>query len=260
MAKIDSLLKTAKKVRFGDLYLDPNNPRLPEFISPGYEDVDDLFDKEAQKKLEELLMRGEDFQKLVESVVGAGWMAVDNIITWEHPKRKGKFLVVEGNRRVTALRALRRKRDEEKENLKDLKETFPKPKGDEKGAIAQQETLVENLQEIVNDTENLLVLPLHCPDPLKISETLMRVLAVRHINGAKTWGAYAQDQFMFVRYQQLFEDLHGDIELFLDQNLINTVAQETSVSAAKCKQTIRGIKAFENFKAGCDFEAAYFFS
>ena len=45
------------------------------------------------------------------------------------------------------------------------------------------------------------------------------------------------------------EEKYGEVELLLDQELINVVAKDCSVGAAKCKQTLRGIRAFEHFKA-----------
>ena len=241
------LLKETIKVKLKDLYLDPNNPRLPQFHSPGYDSVKDLFDSETQLKLEEMLSLT-NLKELGDSIVGTQWLAIDSIIVWEHPDAEGKYVVVEGNRRTATLRDIRKRLAVEEEKLKKQKARKNLNK-DQQKVLEEQEKIVDALRVVVASTEEVEVKPLNCPDPLKVQELLMRVLAVRHITGAKEWGAYAQDVFMYVYYDQLFEEKHGDVELFLDQELINVVAKDCSVGAAKCKQTLRGIRAFEHFKA-----------
>ena len=245
--KLTTLINNSISVKLGDLYLDPNNPRLPQFPAPGYESVEDLFDSETQLRLDELLSTA-NIKELGDSIVGTGWLPIDGIIVWEHPDAEGKYVVVEGNRRTATLWDMRKRLSVEEEKLKKQK-ARKNLNRDQQKVLKEQEEIVEQLQEIVKSTEELDVIPLNCPDPSKVQELLMRVLAVRHITGAKEWGAYAQDVFMYVYYEQLFEEKYGEVELLLDQELINVVAKECSVGAAKCKQTLRGIRAFEHFKA-----------
>ena len=245
--KLKQLINNPINVKLDDLYLDPNNPRLPQFHAPGYESVEDLFDSETQLKLEEMLSK-ENLKELADSIEGTGWLPVDGIIVWEHPDAKGKYVVVEGNRRTATLRYMRKRLSVEEEKLKKQKARKNLNK-DQQKVLEEQEEIVDDLRDVVAVTEKVDVVPLNCPEPLKVQELLMRVLAVRHITSAREWGAYAQDVFMFVYYDQLFEEKHGDVELFLDQELINVVAKDCSVGAGKCKQTLRGIRAFEHFKA-----------
>ena len=54
MEILTQMLGEAKTVNFEELYLDPNNPRLPQLDNPGYANADELFDKDA-KRLQMLL-------------------------------------------------------------------------------------------------------------------------------------------------------------------------------------------------------------
>ena len=44
---------------------------------------------------------------LERSIVSQGWIPTDTIIVWEHPKKKGHYIVVEGNTRTVVLRRVR---------------------------------------------------------------------------------------------------------------------------------------------------------
>lgn len=242
-----SLLGGGKCVSFDRLYLDPNNPRTPGGHSTGYEDHQKLFDDKLQEKLVELLL-AQQLDSLMDSFMGSGWMPVDRPIVWEHPEVRGKYVVVEGNRRLATLRMLRKELEKQKAKFEKLKK-IAGPNPDQKIALLDKKAEVEKLKLLCKKTDEIEVVPLVCEDPEAVQEKLMRVLAVRHINGAKEWGAYAQDQWMFTRYTQLFEDSFPDKEIALEQELVNQVAAEASVGKGRSKQTIRAIRAFNKFKA-----------
>ena len=254
--KLKQLINNPINVKLDDLYLDPNNPRLPQFHAPGYESVEDLFDSETQLKLEEMLSTHK-LKELADSIEGTGWLPIDAILVWEHPDAEGKYVVLEGNRRTATLRYMRKRLSVEEEKLKKQKARKNLNK-DQQKVLEEQEEIVGHLREVVAITEKVDVLPLNCPEPLKVQELLMRVLAMRMITGARKWGTYAEDLFMVNCYERLFEEKYGDEELFIDKELINVLVKYLSadglpsfpsVGAAKCKQTIRAIRAFEHFKA-----------
>ena len=115
-----SLLGDGMSISFDQLYLDPNNPRTPGDHSTGYEDHKTLFDKELQDTLFELLLP-QQLGLLMDSFRGSGWMPVDRLIVWQHPKVKNKYVVVEGNRRLATLRMLRKELQNEEAKLEKLK-------------------------------------------------------------------------------------------------------------------------------------------
>ena len=95
-------------VSLGNLYLDPNNFRFAD--NPEYRRVDDedVFDAEVQR-LTQTLVAGksqEHIQDLIASIKENGWLDIDPILV--EKRQSGKFLVVEGNRRVATLKHLQR--------------------------------------------------------------------------------------------------------------------------------------------------------
>ena len=100
-------LRSPKDVDFHSLYLDVNNPRLAPDLDDlsGYEDAGPLFDDAKQLKLQESIVNGNNAIKdLIDAILGQGWMAIDAIVVYQPPGNPGKYVVVEGNRRLTALR------------------------------------------------------------------------------------------------------------------------------------------------------------
>jgi len=172
---------------------------------------------------------------------------------WQHPKVKNKYVVVEGNRRLATLRMLRKELQNEEAKLEKLKKKANSDP-DRKTALMEKTAEVEKLRSLCSATDKIEVVPIICSKPKEVEEKLMRVLAVRHINGAKEWGAYAQDQWMYTRYVQLFEDRNPGEDIALEQELVNQVAAEASVGKGSAKRTIRAIRAFNRFKANWDVE------
>src|SRR5438105_3870757 len=94
-------------VPFDKLYLDPNNPRIARGEQPGYEHPTAIFDPGVQERLEKAVAEAYKVGDLEDRIVTQGWLPIDRIIVWEHPAKKGHFIVVEGNTRTTVLRRLR---------------------------------------------------------------------------------------------------------------------------------------------------------
>lgn len=89
---------------------------------------------------------------LEESILTHGWVPIDSIIVWEHPDRPGYYVVVEGNTRTVALRALRGERlERERKKLEKVKKSRF---GEE---VKVQEETVRRLEEIVEKTSMLRV-------------------------------------------------------------------------------------------------------
>src|SRR3972149_3290144 len=100
------------------LCLDPNTPRLAATEKPGYADPNKLFDDDVQIQLEIRMRRSyKGIKNLMGSILGMGWIPVDAMLVWEHPKAKGQYVVVEGNARTTALRMIQREHQRELNRL-----------------------------------------------------------------------------------------------------------------------------------------------
>lgn len=242
-------LRDSKKVPIGDLFPDPNNPRLALEEAPGYVDASALFDEALRKRILDEI--GEDaygVADLVSTIAGQGWMPIDNILVWRHPDAPGKWVVVEGNRRLVSLNRLRS--SELDRAGKKLTRIKARPTAYPKSELDAAEEHLRRIEQVVADTDTLDVVPVEADTADELVHKLPRVLAVRHITGAKEWGNYAEDIWLLRRFEQLFEDSHGPgVELFWDQSLIKRVAQEASLGETTTKRQLRAAKWFAHFRA-----------
>jgi hypothetical protein len=106
------------------------------------------------------------------------------------------------------------------------------------------------LEGIVADTNQLPVVPLAAGTLAELGHKLPRVLAVRHITGAKGWGNFAQDLWLLKRYEQLFQDKYTEeAPLVWDADLIKQLADEASLTSTEAKRQLRAAMCFSHFDA-----------
>ncbi len=245
---METYLRREISVPIEKLYPDPNNPRLAMDESPGYQNVAGLFDETTRKRIfEELGDSAYDVDGLVEAVVGQGWMPIDRIIVWQHPDDQERYVVVEGNRRRLALERVRgAELDKARKKLARMQgksTTYPAQQ------VEQQQELVTHLEAIMADTNTLAVVPINAATVEELEHKLPRVLAVRHITGAKEWGNYAEDLWLLNRFHQLYDDKHGGPASFWDPGTIQQVAEEASLSEVKAKRQLKAASWFSHFRA-----------
>ena len=246
---MENFLLKPIKVPLDNLWPDPNNPRLALEDAPGYADPKKLFDPKRQAAIfQKLGENAYDVSTLVQTIIGQGWMAIDNMIVWKHPKDPSHYIVVEGNRRRLALEEIRVK--ELPKAKQRLAKMTAKASTFDKKELDDQRELVEQLERIVSETETLNVVPLDASTLAELDRKLPRVLAVRHITGAKEWGNYAEDLWLLKRFQQLFEDKHSKGKgFFWDADILKHVAAEASISATKTKRQLKAASWFSHFRA-----------
>ena len=246
---METYLREPIKVPIEKLYPDPNNPRLALKDAPGYSNPAALFDEETRKRIfEELGEAAYDVQTLVEAIVGQGWMPIDRMIVWTHPDDGDRYVVVEGNRRRLALDRIRGpeldKARRKLERMQAKPATYPAQQ------IEEQQRVVAHLERIVADTADLEVVPINAVTVSELEHKLPRVLAVRHITGAKMWGNYSEDLWLLNRYHQLFADKHGPgAGLSWDAEVIGRVGDEASLTMTKAKRQLKAANWYSNFRA-----------
>src|SRR6185503_5915662 len=216
-------LKAPIRVSLDRLYLDPNNPRLALEDKPGYDKPSRIFPDAVQEELETRVRRAyKGVRALAESILAVGWVPIDPVLVWEHPKKKGHFVVLEGNTRTAARRALARDLQRERTRLaKARKNTFSDPE-----AIREQEGKVARYQAVVKATSSIEVLPVMARDPVALARAVPRLLGVRHINHAQQWKPYALNLYVCSVYRQLFEERQGKQGLRLDEALLRECAEQ----------------------------------
>lgn len=247
----DTHLGSGIPIPFDRLYLDPNNPRLGLDDRPGYENANTLFDQSLQEKLEQELARSDiyDVDGLAQTIINQGWMPIDNIIVWPYPNRPGYYVVVEGNTRTSALRRIRRVILDREQKKLDRMEKGGSKKYSEYDLREQREH-VERIKAVISATEKLWVLPLDAKTAEELEAKLPRVLAVRHITGAKEWGNYAEDLWLLNRYFQLFKKQYGQKRTrSWDRDLIKRVGDEASLKEQETRRKLHTASAFSHFTA-----------
>jgi hypothetical protein len=240
-------LKPAVRVPFDRLYLDPNNPRLGGARQPGYEDTAQLFGERTQRKLEARMRKTyKALKELVASIVNVGWMPVDAILVWEVPQAPGHFVVVEGNARTTALRAIREEHAREQARLH-------KARADKLLDPETQKELadrVARLADVIDQTAELDVVPVAAPSAAELARRLPRLLGVRHISHAQQWKPQATNVYIYSLYRQLFHETYGPEEkLRLEEALLRETGGLVSLNSWKVRKSIQAAVAFARFRA-----------
>lgn len=155
------------EVELQDLLLDPNNPRFSElgeelYIVPEARYAEEKVQSTAFERMKSPVF---DVTELKDTIKAVGFLPMDRIVVrrWKgpNPTDKPKYVVLEGNRRVTALKWLMQLHETGKETLT-------------AGQIENFTSLSSLLlgDEYVHETA-LLILP-----------------GLRHVSGIKEWGPY----------------------------------------------------------------------
>lgn len=156
------LLELNKKtVKLEHVLVDPNNPRLLEM---GFEEVpDDRIEEEDVQKEAIVNMKKIGLKDIIEKVKKFGFLTVDRVVV--RPLNKGKFVVLEGNRRISSLKVL---------------------KGDHaRGRVSINEGVLKSIDEFE-------VLIYKGAD----KDVVWLLQGLRHIKGIKDWGPVQQGRFL----------------------------------------------------------------
>ena len=154
---------TTKPVSVDQLLLDPNNYRF--FDMDDYSKVANnrIHEITVQERAEQLIRRDgkEELRVLKESIETNGYVPLEILVVQPYTFRENLFVVVEGNRRVAAMRWLKKDREGGSAISEELIKTF------------------DNLSAIVIDEEK--------PGNQGLRHILM---GLRHVSGIKQWGGY----------------------------------------------------------------------
>ena len=240
---MSALLDAPITVTLDQLFLDPNNPRLAREQRPGYAQLDEFLTPQAQAELQRQLRHRYRLTGLVSTIVSMGWLPVDAILVWETPGSPGRYLVVEGNTRVVALRTIRRAWEEESARL-----LRAQARGDARAEAQARQKLARH-EAVVRASERLEVQPVRAASPAELADRLPRLLGVRHLSHAQNWRASAVNLYLLGLYRETFAEAHGEPLQLSDEELAR-VAQNTAVSVWRARRGVQTASAFLHFKAG----------
>lgn len=151
------------------LYLNPNNPRIMGKKRNVRLSDSRITEKNIQASVTQEITK-EGISDIIEKVLKLGFLKVDRIVVRPINSLDGKFVVLEGNRRVTSLKKLKEEHDSGVRSL-DAK--------------------------LLDSITNLEVLVYNGEDP----EIEWVLQGIRHINGIKEWGPLQQSRFLAEMYK-----------------------------------------------------------
>ena len=173
----EQLSGTRRSLSLGSLYLDPNNYRFVDHREYRPIPPERIFDSDVQRRTTAFVLgrNQENVRDLIESIKANGWLDIDPILV--ERKGRGRFLVVEGNRRVATLKYLKRRYDEDAIDLGKLDSaTFSK--------------LPVFLYQDAGERDHLVMMGLH------------------HISGKRRWPAINRARAM----EELLQHFHNDAD------------------------------------------------
>lgn len=158
------------------LLLDPNNYRIHSHPRYTFVREENIANSLVQKRVREMVEgeNREDIKDLINSFKTNGFLRIDNILIRKHEFSDDKYVVIEGNRRIAALKAL--KDDYQRGYL--IGRLDPQ-------IFDQLETVIYNLNE----------------------EDYLLLMGLRHVNGVKEWGDYEQSELIMNLKQKYGMDM-----------------------------------------------------
>lgn len=188
------------------LLLDPNNPRFLEDHSDRIEEKN--FADSGIQTATANAMRREAFhlKDLKKSIETNGWQPVDMIFVRRLESLPGQYVVLEGNRRLMALRELG-------------------PEGKLPATIAAEVDPLHVLEVVgTGDVE-------------ESRAQITYLLGVRHHGSLKTWGPFAQAHNLYERYLQ--EGKMTDATFRWDERIAQKISDRLSVAVNKIEERLR---------------------
>ena len=142
-------------MKVSDLTFDLKNPRLPEF---------DLTDNATETEVIKVLWEAMDVKELVMSIAASGFFPHEPLVV---AQENGKNVVIEGNRRLAAVKVL-------------LNSTLA-------------EELKADLPAITKDAKKALQ---ELPTMRGTHKDAWRYLGFKHVNGPAKWSSYAKSRYI----------------------------------------------------------------
>ena len=230
----ESLAPTLKKicVKPSQLILDPNNPRFMTHKDDVVEESNLLDPDQAVRTNDKIYpegTKGKDpykIQQLINSIQMNGWLPVDYIFVRKHKPSPKYYVVLEGNRRVTAIR-----------EILDSKKTIATVK-------AQLDHI--DVMEVLDDGSDE-----------DLQKKITYLLGVRHHGSLVRWTPFAQARNILTRYLEVADQTtatfkwdkeHGD--KVANALSIQTVEVEERVMVYRSMEQIGNMHSIKNSAGG----------
>jgi hypothetical protein len=220
-----------KKIKIEDILLWNNNPRLVK--STGNNLPLDRLEQEDSKIYNRMKQVEHDVSTLVKAILSTGWMDQDVILVGYYPPLK-KYFVLEGNRRVTALRMIKEDRNSGYKTMKQVAH----PRNIQDGDSVSFKTIFSDGITCVDGGDATKWTEEHW-------KQIKQYLSIRHISGQKNWGPYQTAYNIYVDYmddlsktkQGIADGVNIDNpdSFFIENDVVKSQSQTYGISLAKTK-------------------------
>lgn len=180
------------------LHFDPLNPRFSRYFAN---------DVQPEEHIIERMIKNENVQELMGSIAEQGYFLGEPLLVAQDGEQR--YIVVEGNRRLAAVKLLR-------------------------GDIASQLPSIKQLKDTAKNT------PLNTIPCIVFTQRqdILRYLGYRHITGAKRWDSLSKARYLEELRQTFFVDLPLEEQL-------KSIAQEIGSKPHYIAQMLTGLTVFE---------------
>lgn len=194
--------KEIELIPVADLSFDPQNPRFARYFG---------LEAQPEPAVIERMVKAENVQELMGSIGEQGYFSGEPLLV---AKSNGSLIVVEGNRRLAALKLLL-------------------------GQISSQ-TPMPSIDLIRSEAKNFP----HSVECIVFEERkeILRYLGYRHITGAKKWDSLSKARYL----KQLKDEFYKDLE---EDDQLKAIAKEIGSRKDYVAQMLTGLKVFVEAEA-----------
>lgn len=189
-------------VKISDLEFDPNNPRFARYFPDAEQPADEVIER---------MVKAENVQELMGSIGEQGYFAGEPLLVARDSK---KLIVVEGNRRLAALKLL-------------SKQLSPQ------GKLPSIDMLRGEAKHVPKEVPCIIFAD---------RKQILRYLGYRHITGPKRWDSLSKARYL----KQLKETFYADLS---EDEQLRAIAKEIGSRKDYVAQILTGLAVFEHARA-----------
>ncbi|WP_243361596.1 ParB/RepB/Spo0J family partition protein [Fundidesulfovibrio terrae] len=212
-------------VKIEDLFLDVRNPRFHGETDLELIETDDIFDLRNQEIIRQYILKKYAASEIVDSILEVGFVPVDLVVV---EAVGDKYIVVEGNRRVTAIKTIH-------------------------GNIQRKDVLAND--DVLRSITEFEVLKISSnKGDADLKKWILQ--GIRHVSGVRQWGPYQQAMLiheLYYRHGLKFKDIGKTIGVHF--NRVSTMLR-AYLAILQMKQ-FDEYKEFAHANLFSHFEQAY---
>lgn len=213
---------TPRQVKLHQLMLDPNNPRLSlEWCAGKTYSDDHLCSEEVQERVCRcILSRKHRVQRLIDSIGQKGFVRGSQPMIVRRIGRRAHFLVLEGNRRVSAIR-----------NLMSAENDELRP------------YVLESIRTIPVQVFEYI------PNPhYEEEEVVDLLLGTIHIDGPEEWGAMEKAYYIYRSYARELARMRNTKRFRFDIAVAKSVGEDYSMSGGDVRKALGIYRIFHQLR------------